>query len=242
MLRSLRIIGIIVFAFLIGLSTYFLQQINRSGALLEGYSSAWRSSVTLLVFSVIGFSLSGYIEMHLLRERRPYRIRSSDEGATVPVRAGANSGNIYSAPKTREKWQGHRSRTSKRNHLKSHQSTLFWLRLLRLISFSTPVAYIFLFIICLTGPSNGLPMLCGIYGFMLVLSLVSVAGIMGGEAWGLVLGYAIALIHLFAFPAGTVAGLILLVSLVGATPWFVLSSSEQRREVRKKGNRKSRAT
>ena len=242
MLRILRIIGVVVFAFLIGLSTYFLQQVYRSGVLLEGYSREWRASVTLLVFSVIGFSLAGYFEVYLLRQRKPDRTGLSDQAGKVSVREGVSTANIYAAPKTLEKWQGHRARASKQGHLNLHKITIFWLGLLRIAAFSILATYTLLFVFCLADSSGALPVLCSMFGFMLMLSLVSVVGIVMEEAWGLVVGYAIALVHLPVFPLGTVVGLILLVSLVGATPWFILSSLEQRRVLRRKRQRKLSTT
>lgn len=242
MLRVLRITGVVFFAFLIGLFTYFLQQVYRSGVLLEGYSREWRSSVTLLVFSIIGFSLTGYFELIFLRQRKSVLSDFPEQMDEASVCEGVNTANIYLAPKTLEKWQGHRTRTSKGKHLKPHKITIFWLKILRIASFSTLLTYTLLFVTCLADSSVGLPALCSILGFMLMLSLVSVVGIITEEAWGLVVGYAIALVHLPVFPLGTVVSLILLVSLIGATPWFVFSTRERRRVSRRKRQKKISTT
>jgi len=118
--------------------------------------------------------------------------------------------------------------------METHKSTTFLLGILRIISFLTLAVYILLFIVCLIGWSSWTPAMCGMFGFMLVLSLIAVVGIMGGKGWGLVTGYSIAIIHLPVFLVGTVAGLVLLTSLAGATPWFTLSSRDQRRLLRGK--------
>jgi hypothetical protein len=194
--------------------------------------------VTLLVFSVIGFGLIGFLEIHLLRQRRSRQVGLPVSRTGDPLQDGANTASIYSAPKTLEKWKGHRKRSSRPSHLKFGKAAKFWLGLLQIISFATPLVYTLLFAACLAGWMGWSSALCGMFGFMLVLSLVSVAGIVRGEAWGLVAGFAIAIIHLLVFPAGTAAGLILLAGLVGATPWFLLSPREQRRVGREKRQKK----
>ena len=103
------------------------------------------------------------------------------------------------------------------------------------------MAYASLLVICLSGqwvpPMIPVLLLNSIFGFMLVFSLISAFGIMRKKVWGFKTGYAIAIIQLLFFPAGTVAGLILLIGLVGAAP-VILSPREQRREERAKRHKK----
>ena len=243
MLRALRIIGILVFALLVGVSAYRIQQLYNSGTLFEQYNSERRAKITLLAVSVIGLGILGFFEF--TREKR-LQMRKGFAPVGIsgePVDDGLDTANIYSAPETIDKWQGRRIRTPSLRHRESREVGSFWIGLLRIISFSTPVAYILLLVACLTGrmPAVGnMPVLYGMGGFMLVLSLVSAAGIMKKKAWGRTVGYAIAIIHLLFFPVGTAAGLILLIGLVGAAPLFALSPSEQRQAALAKRQKKIR--
>ncbi len=231
MLRALRVIGILVFALLVGFSAYRIQQLYASGRLFEQYNSERRANITLLAVSVIGLGVLGFFE--LTREKR-LRTRKGFSPADIsdePVDDGLDTANIYSAPETLDKWQGRRIRTSTLRHHESREIGKFWIGLLRTITFSTPVVYILLLVACLTGRvpvAGNMPVLCGMGGFMLALSLVSAVGIMRKKAWGRTVGYAIAIIHLLFFPVGTAAGLILLMGLVGAASLFSLSPREQR--------------
>ncbi len=231
MLRALRVIGILVFALLVGVSAYRIQQLYDSGTLFEQYNSERRAKITLLAVSVIGLGVLGFFE--LTREER-IQTRKGFAPADIsdePVDDGLDTANIYSAPETIDKWQGRRTCASTLRHHESREIGTFWIGLLRIITFSTPVVYILLLVACLTGwvpVAGNMPVLYGLGGSMLVLSLVSAVGIMRKKAWGRTVGYAIAIIHLLFFPVGTAAGLILLIGLVGAAPLFAHSPSERR--------------
>ncbi len=74
--------------------------------------------------------------------------------------------------------------------------------------------------------SNGIGRVLGQWAFAsvscaLILSAAGAAiGILKRKIWGLSLGYALAVVNLVVFPVGTLAGLLLLVALVGASPAF----------------------
>ena len=68
MLRIIRVIGIVIFALLIGLSANALTEMYESGQLLEKYNSARKSNITLLGISVLALAILGYFE--LTRGRR----------------------------------------------------------------------------------------------------------------------------------------------------------------------------
>lgn len=240
MLRALRIIGILVFALLVGISAHRIQKLYTSGKLFEQYNSERKTNVTLLAVSVVGLGLLGFFELtraKRLDARRGFApVDDSDEG----VDDGLDTANIYSAPETLDKWAGRRIRTSSsRPQSPVRQSENFWMLLLRILSFSTPLLYAGLLVACLSGKwmpplAMQVPILSSICGFMLIFSLISATGILQKKPWGIKTGYAIAIIHLLFFPVGTAAGLLLLIGLVGAAPLIMLSPHEQRRAARNK--------
>lgn len=238
MLRALRIIGILVFALLVGLSAHRIQELYTSGKLFEQYNSERKANVTLLAFSVVGLGLLGFFELTRAKRLETRRGFAPVEESDEPVDDGLDTANIYSSPESPDKWEGRRIRTSSDRHREPRKSEDFWLGLLRILSFSTPLVYTSLLVVCLSGQwvplAVPLILLNGILGFMLVFSLVSAIGIMRKKTWGIKTGYAIAIIHLLFFPVGTAAGLILLIGLVGAAPVMILSPREQRREERAK--------
>jgi hypothetical protein len=238
MLRALRIIGILVFALLIGLSAHRIQQLYTSGKLFEQYNSERKANVTLLAFSVVGLGILGFFELTRAKRLETRRGFAPVEVSDEPIDDGLDTANIYSAPESPDKWEGRRVRTSNARHSEPRKSEDFWLGLLRILSFSTPLVYTFLFVVCLSGwwvpLAVPLTVLYSIFGFMLIFSLISAIGIMRQKTWGIKTGYAIAIIHLLFFPVGTAAGLLLLIGLVGATPAIVLSPREQRSVERKK--------
>ncbi len=243
MLRVLRIIAILVFAVLVGISARRIQQLYTSGRLFEQYNSARRASITLFVFSVVGLGVLGYLEISRFKRHGQRRGYSPTQGDGEPVVDGLDTASIYSRPESPDKWEGLRTRTSRSRHHKPFLFDNFWMGLLRVMVFSMPVVYALLLAACLAGwISTDMPMLCGGLGFIGFLSLVAGVGIVWKKAWGLKVGYAIAMIHLLLFPVGTVIGLILLIGLVGAAPLFSLSSREQQRAARGKRQKNLRAT
>lgn len=237
MLRALRIIGILVFALLVGLSAHRIQALYTSGKLFEQYNSERKANVTLLAFSMVGLGVLGFFEL-----TRAKRLDTRKGFAPVKIAkdpgAGMDAANIYSAPKTPDKWGGRRVRTASASYREPLQAENFWLGLLRILSFCTPLVYASLLAVCLLGrwvpAAVPLTLLYSIFGFMLVFSLISAIGIMQKKPWGIKTGYAIAIIHLLFFPVGTAAGLILLIGLVGAAPLIILSPREKRRVARNK--------
>ena len=53
MLRVLRILGIVVFAVIVGISANNLWDMHQTGELTERYNSARKANVTMLVFSIM---------------------------------------------------------------------------------------------------------------------------------------------------------------------------------------------
>ena len=246
MLRGLRIVGIIVFAVLVGLSAHRIQKLYNAGTLFETYNSARKSNITLLSFSVLGLGVLSYLEISKSRgrsRRRGYAPVQQDKPAKGMDDPNATS--IYSRPETLGKWADHRTRSSRPHHREKLQADDFCLNLLRILFLSLSVVYALLLVSWGAGwvPVVGQALLMyGAAGLILILSLVSMWGITKKKGWGLKLGYAVGMSHLLIFPVGTAVGLILLVALVGATPSFSVGLREQRRMARNKRRQEIRTT
>ena len=237
MLRALRVIGILVFALLVGLSARRIQTQYDSGKLFEQYNSERKANVTLLSISVIGLGLLGFFEAMRPR-RRAGRIgfapvQRSDE----PIDDGLDTANIYSAPKTDESWHRTKVQRTRTIYKERRSYDSFWLGLLQILVVSLPVVYGILVIACLGGwilAGADTYLVCWVFFGMLLLAALAAWGIRRKKGWGLKTGYAVAILHLLFFPVGTAVGLILLIALVGASPSILLSPRERRRAARGK--------
>lgn len=250
MLRFLRIIGIVVFACLIGFSANSLWQMHETGELLEQYNSAPKADLTLLIFSVIALSALGYFEISRVRrlsQRRGYgesRIRKETEKEVD----GLDSTSIYATPQTDNVWKIRRSRSSRspraariphRKQKQRGEAGMIWMRFLQLICVVLPVIYLVLLSLNLMSAHEDawIALLLPVaFGILFILSTVATVGIFGKKTWGMMLGYALAVCNLLIFPYGTAVGLILMMALVGASAVFELSAVSDRR---KKARRKS---
>ncbi len=67
MLRMLRILGIVVFASMIGFSANSLRKMHESGELLDKYNSQRKADITLLGVSFLAISALGYFEVSRVR-------------------------------------------------------------------------------------------------------------------------------------------------------------------------------
>ncbi len=245
MLRGLRIVGMIVFAALVGLSAHRIQKLYTAGTLFETYNSARKSNITLLTFSVLGLGVLSYLEISKSRgrgQRRGYAPVQQDKPLKVD---NPNATSIYSRPKAPDKWMEKRTRSSLSRHREKLQLDDFCLNLLRILFLSLSVVYALLLVGWVAGwvPVVGhILLMYGAAGIILTLSLISMAGLSKKKVWGLKLGYAIGMAHLLIFPVGTAVGLILLVCLVGAAPSFSMGLREQRRRARKQSRSGLRTT
>lgn len=73
-----------------------------------------------------------------------------------------------------------------------------------------------------------------LFSGLFVLSVVTLIAVKLRKAWGLTLGYILAVCNLLIFPIGTGIGLLLLMGLVGASPVFAGLAMERRRAQRRK--------
>lgn len=166
------------------------------------------------------------------RNERRRRVSPANSGAVGDV------SNIYSSPETHGKWHGYRVRSSELEHCETRDGRIFWLVLVRIVSFLIPLGCIFLLVAGLMGwmpmAGNRAVLLYGVTSFMFVLSLVSALGMVGKKGWGRPSGYAVAILLLLVFPLGTLVGLILLVGVSGAGSLLCASPREQRRAARAK--------
>lgn len=243
MLRLLRIVGIVVFACIIGFAANSLWKMHETGELLERYNHAPKANLTLLVFSVILLSTLGYFEVTRVRRlsrRQRYGAAHYNEKTGSGI-DGLDSSSIYAAPQTVDVWKGPRSRNSGRKHQRRSRSKqkpeaeagAVWMRLLQLVCLFLPVAYLILLGLNLMQGHEDIwvtVLLPTVFGILFILSLVATVGIFGKKIWGMMIGYALAVCNLLIFPYGTAIGLILMMGLVGSSPIFEVSAAAERRK------------
>jgi hypothetical protein len=240
MLRMLRVIGIVVFAMLVGISAKALWKMHETGELLDRYNSARKANVTMLAFSIIALGTLGYFELtyaRRLRDRKGYGGRRyQGEEAEGKLLSGHETANIYSAPATLDAWKGRRTRTSKSRHKQQLEMTGLWMGLLRICSVVMPMAYLGLMAMQLLNPVEDAAIawvLPAVFAGMALLSIIVAIGIFGKKTWGMSLGYLLAICNLMVFPYGTGIGLFMLVGLVGASAEFAVPAREKRRAKRR---------
>lgn len=238
MLRTLRVIGILVFALLVGLSAHRIQKLYASGKLFDQYNSERKANVTLMAISVLGLGVLGFFEATHHRRRAVKRGFAPVQASEEPVDDGLDTTNIYTAPESDKSWERVRGRESRIPYKDTGTYERFWIGLLWAISIVVVAGYGSLTIACAFGwyPSffGTAAVACGISFGMLALCFLASWGILRKQEWGLKVGYAVAILHLLYFPLGTAVGLIMIVALVGASSLVVLTPRERRRAARAK--------
>ncbi len=227
MLRMLRIIGIVMFALLVGYAANSLYTMYGDGRLFEQYNSQRKASTTILAVSLIALGTLGSVEVRRLS--RSTKQRYGQRRYTEQSDAGSenvSSSNIYAAAPAVDEWQDRRvSRSKSRSYRRPlppmHE---IWMKVLRILSFSIPVLYGVVFSLLYTKsivhlPNEWIyPVICCSY---VLTAVVAAVGIFKKKTWGLSVGYLLAILNLVIFPVGTAVGLLLLVCLVGASDAFV---------------------
>jgi len=240
MLRIARIMGVVVFALLIGFSANSLKGMHESGELYETYNSRWRADVTLIGISslaIIGLCYWELTRLRRLNNRKRYGQRrfgrDTGEGAD-----GLDSTNIYATPKSVDDWNGRKIRSSNNYKAPPAKATGdgFWMGLLRIMCLVLPLLYTGLLIYNLKI-GNEDPLIAilmpSVFSILLVLAVFTAIGILRKKTWGITMGYVLAICNLLIFPYGTATGMFLMIGLVGASSSF---------EVNKKQSSRSRAS
>lgn len=235
MLRILRIAGIIVFALVLGYAAHSLQKMYKSGRLFEQYNSERKAGITMLAFSMIALGTLGSFEMRNLRKyakMRRYGDRRYADADSSKVDDKVNT-SIYDTPRSVDDWQNRRlARNRPRRHKPAQELPETWMKVLRIVCTTLPVAYLAIFaVLYIQGIGQSAakwiyPSLCVSY---CLVAVVVAIGVCLRKRWGLSTGYLLAILNLVIFPVGTAIGLVLLICLVGASTAFVHSSKPQSR-------------
>ena len=232
MLRIWRIVGIVVFALLVGLAVSSLRG-GVDSLLFDADFSVFVISFPLLVI----LSLFEVIHIRrLVRRHRKYRFggHSLDEG-TEAVASGPTD--IYAMPETRQSWgRRRRSHSSGTHHKKRKKKKSIWISLLQIFCVILPLFYLGLLLVYL--PWNGVKTIGDwtmpfVFLALFLFSIVVAIGVFSVRFWGLVLGYLLVLSNLLFFPYGLILGLLLLLCLVGSSPTFFEVTRDHRRGSRR---------
>lgn len=236
MLRRFRIFAILLFAVLIGIAVGRLQEQYKDGVLWDQYNSQRKSDVTLLVVSVMSVAaLVVFEKFHSKRHLKQMRfgfMKADEESKAENV----GSASIYSAPEVLDQWEGRRAYAEVKPR-RIFRINGFWIGLLRIYCVVLPLVYLYTM---MDYVIRWLPIGAGhlvwtiFFPVFLLLSGATSVGFFRKKPWGMSCGYAVAIFHLLIFPIGTIAGLLLLAGLVGATPEFTRSARKHRREMRKR--------
>ncbi len=241
MLRMLRVIGIIVFALIVGYSANSLYTMYESRRLFEPYNSQRKADITLFAVSITALLSLGSYEVRRLgnssRDRRYGERRYTDE--MIRESESGNVSNIYSTPETRDEWQGKR-RSSSRSHKFKYRPArdlpAIWMGLLQIICIVLPLIYAGIFSVLYgqgLGNTLGMWLFSTLSSVFILIPIISAIGIFQKKTWGLSLGYLLAVLNLIVFPIGTAIGLLLLIALVGASSVF---SAEPKPRSRTRGS------
>lgn len=244
MLRFARIMGVVVFALLIGFSANSLKVMHETGELYDTYNSRRRADVTLIGISSVAILGLCYLEITRLRRlnsRKHYGQRrfGRDVGEEVD---GLDSSSIYAIPKSVDDWNGRKvqsSKTYKNRPPKAGDG--FWMGLLRIICLLLPVLYAGLLAYTLKmGNENPFiaMLMPTIFSILLSLAVFTAIGILRKKMWGITLGYVLSICNLLIFPYGTATGMFLMIGLVGASASFEI---EHKRRTRAKASSRARA-
>ncbi len=237
MLRSFRLVGVVVFALLMGFSSHALWKMYESGSLFDRYNSARKARITLCGLSLLALGALGYLEISSSRRRamrRSYGGRHYRERAPSEEKP-ADATNIYASHESHDAWQGRRthSRTARRHE--PVEMAEVWMGLLKVCVAAIPLYYVVQLLWQWLHSTSGEPMppiavggCCAVVAW----SLFTAIAIYRRLRRALVLGYALAICNLLVFPVGTVMGLFLLMGLVGSTPLFFTAAKARRSVVR----------
>jgi hypothetical protein len=234
----MRLVGIIVFAFILGLSAHSLRSMHESGQLFARYNYQRRAHITLTGTSVFMLGFLGFFELTRSRRhahRRKYGERRYPQEHVVK---GQHSSNIYSASENRiDDWNPRRTRSSRSRHHDPLSGAAKWMSLLRLTCFTMPFIFAFIYLQHLSHPlvvqvESWIHVL--VWACLTAFSVLTACGVCRKKMWGLFCGYIQSVISLLFFPVGTMTGMFLLLGLVGSMPLFTESARDRRQNLRKK--------
>lgn len=228
MLSVIRVVGIVIFAVVLGLAADSLWHMQEDGTLFDKYNSERKSSITLLAVSVVALVSLGSFEMRDMGRNKgasrfgERRYTEDDTSEVNPMKTSS----IYAAPLSIDEWKerkapGYHSRRHRHKVAMDHPED--WLRLLQMICTALPAFYITIFSVMYAqgiGQSMGVWVFTSLCSCFLLLNICTAIGVFKTKAWGLSTGYLLAILNLVIFPVGTIIGLLLLISLVGASARF----------------------
>ena len=233
----LRKSGVLFFAVLIGAAANHLRHMYVSGTLFEPFNYGRKAGLTILVVSLLGLITLVYFEF--VRSKR--RVKRQDffpmNLLDRPVMDGTGTTSIYSTPDTLDQFKDRPPRISTSRNRDWLKISSLWMSLLRILCMVFPVVYLYTlvdyFVFWLPSGAGNLS-LTVLFPVLLLISVLSLIGILLRRVWGMNFGYAIAIFHLLLFPVGTAVGLVMLVGLVGASSEFKSSARVRSRKARRR--------
>jgi hypothetical protein len=231
----LRKSGVLFFAVLIGAAANHLQHMYVSGTLFERFNYGRKASLTILTVSLLGLITLVYFEFIRSKRRSKRQGFGSINVSEPPSMDGLGATCIYSTPDTLDQFEDRPPRSSTSRNRDWLKISSLWISLLRILCMVFPVVYLYTlvdyFVFWLPSGAGNLSLTI-LFPVLLLISVLSLSGILLRRVWGMNFGYALAIFHLLIFPIGTAVGLVMLVGLVGASTEFKSSARVRSRKAR----------
>ncbi len=233
MLRILRLLGILLFAILIGIAAGRLYDLHQDGTLSDRYNSQRKADITLLVVSMIGLVALGIFESYRRKNSQKQQGYGAVNQPEEPKIDKASPTSIYHRSESVDAWNGHRIRTSRsKNRKDAGGKVKIWMGLLRIYCLVLPIIYLYIlvnYLVFWLPAGAGVLVFTLLFPLLFLISILTSVGLLYKKMWGIKLGYVMVIFHLLIFPVGTFMGLVLLIGLVGASSEFLISTKEYRR-------------
>jgi hypothetical protein len=246
MTRVLRYVGIVAFAFLIGLSANALVSMYESGTFFETYNSSRRANLTLMCFSVTGLVTLLGVELFLKTRRSRRFLYGENRYQDKKEKPSSAHADIYAVSHDVDEWKSRKTRSSRSAGTHSVDITDIWQMILRTSCLLVPFLLFFIVVRQASRASVDIlqrPVELGIALFVALFALLTASGIHQKKIWGYICGYMIAIINLILFPLGTALGLVMLLALSGTSPiLFDLLKQRARRKRRLRAGKKVRVS
>ena len=237
MWRMLRVCAILICAVVLGCSVHLLVTLHQTDRVFADY----QSNLVYILGALVLLSILIVLEVHHTRSKvyRKLRQRSRHHDSRSGESAIGRE-NFYSVNAPQDVWDVKRRSRNKTHSsrradpLNVAQSRVRGIKVLGLV---LPVLYLSVLVYLFFG-NDGALLWNGWLAITFYSALFGVAAIFAigawlEQEWTITCGYLLAVLNMGFFPVGTVAGLVLVVVMIGATSSFAHLTYERKRSQRR---------